>query len=317
MHNPTPRVWCEGGEKAYKFLKFVASGEEALDGSLKYVLERCYFEFIKDVGLSGRLLNRNRAEKSYGGKLESYIPNPSERSQLGAFLAAQLIGGRHKFIDGGMHSMERPKSLPQVERKTQAHKFTCKLCPHTNTTQAKINVHMIRHQTHKCHVCSKVFKTNKHLDKHFADEHPKVQKYRCSICKKAFVAQGTLDLHNRTFHLPGPGEGKQCRICGGIFMVERQLLHHIDNVHSKDFKGCKECGIVCGTGQLRTHNEKHHKGEPGKYKCTKCEKTCNTRKLLTQHVRDAHRNTQYTCYMCGQNFTRRHNMGKHFKKCHL
>lgn len=39
------------GSIAYKFLKFEASGEEALDENVKYVLEKCYFEFFKDVGL--------------------------------------------------------------------------------------------------------------------------------------------------------------------------------------------------------------------------------------------------------------------------
>lgn len=107
------------GSIAYKFVKIEASGEEALDEKLKYVLEKCYFEFIKDVGLSNKLFNRNRAERSYGGILARYIPNESERSQLGAFLAGQLIGGRHKFVEGGIHTIKRSIPLPRVERKTQ------------------------------------------------------------------------------------------------------------------------------------------------------------------------------------------------------
>lgn len=304
------------GSMAYKFLKFVDFGEEALDPNVKYILEKCTFEFIRDVRLSSKLYNHNRAEKSYGGIIANYISNESERSQLGAFLTANLIGGRQKHVEGGMQSTKRSILLRQVEKKKEKRKFGCDLCSFSCPTRVGLNQHMTRHRTHKCDVCMKVFKAAKFLQGHMAHEHPKMTKYRCETCKVIFTRREGLDTHNATFHLPRPGEAKTCSICGGIFSSKIQVQKHLKNIHGKYFHGCKECDIFFGREKLKAHNEKHHKGKSGKFKCTICVKTCYRKEALDKHVRQQHTDIKWSCFDCRQNFSRRVNLQRHYKRFH-
>lgn len=158
----------------YKYVKLVPTQDadgRVLDPNIKFVLERCILQFVSHVNLSTKLFNRNRAEKDRSSLLSEYIPNPSDRSKVGAYLLAQLFVGRYKFVEGGIHTLDEVPVRTLAQAPVRAldedpvRPFCCHHCPFKSPTRGGLGNHMLKHRQHKCHAnaCDAVFRSKKVL----------------------------------------------------------------------------------------------------------------------------------------------------------
>nr|CAD7264207.1 unnamed protein product [Timema shepardi] len=84
-------------------------------------------------------------------------------------------------------------------------------------------------ECYTCGVCSKSFKHNSHLRRHF-NLHSQEKKYKCDLCNKTFLDISTLARHRRIHSGDKPWS---CRLCSKSFGTLGSLRRHI-TVHNQE-----------------------------------------------------------------------------------
>ena len=98
----------------------------------------------------------------------------------------------------------------------------------------------------KCEICTKMFKSNNHLQQHLKT-HSDEKHYSCNLCSKSFKWDSSLNTHIQAAHNPS-GPAFKCDQCDKCFSDRNNLKKHL-YVHS-DIKPyiCSFCKK--GTGIL-------------------------------------------------------------------
>ena len=119
----------------------------------------------------------------------------------------------------------------------------------------------IKKTTFGCNHCSKVFPTQKLLEKH-EPFHVEINR-TCDICGKLFYKKWSLDEHMAEEH--AKGKSLSCQECGQLFQWERNLLAHIQLHHQPEVRHrCKHCPLTFlkRKSYINHHKSKHPEKQP-------------------------------------------------------
>ncbi|XP_019931546.3 zinc finger protein Xfin [Aedes albopictus] len=135
----------------------------------------------------------------------------------------------------------QPKSIKiakDCEQNFAADRAQCGKCQKTFTSHKSLWLHYkFTHKPKKmnCSICSAVFITNKHLEKHILRNHKQqdgtLQPLKCPVCSKVFLTKGQLNRHAMNH---GPRK-HCCSVCNKTFITPQKLESHMRcHVDSKD-----------------------------------------------------------------------------------
>ena len=108
-----------------------------------------------------------------------------------------------------------------------------------------------------CSICTKTFKSEKHLIWHQRYHQIDTEPSTCDICSKSFDSRYRLDKHKVIHRF----ENCTCVICDKTFNSSKSLKLHVSNNHGKDIK-CRKCGENCAnyTKYLKHLAKPHNQG---------------------------------------------------------
>jgi len=132
------------------------------------------------------------------------------------------------------------------------------------STKNHFQRHMQRHTgyaPHKCHMCSRTFKTPQQLSNH-VKTHTGEKQYECQFCKKRFALLDPLKTHERTHTNDKPF---QCEICGDRSSDASNMSAHRRDIHGTHSIACPEAG--CAYRDTRVERMKQHMREANHCAC--------------------------------------------------
>ncbi|GBP42764.1 Zinc finger protein 287 [Eumeta japonica] len=154
----------------------------------------------------------------------------------------------------------------------------------------------------RCAVCFQTFVSFNMLLRHMNVHY---RNYVCGECQAGFVAERLLKYHVKESHAQGEF---QCGSCEKIFSTVTKKRDHERAVHC-GFKRnkCPYCPErFMSHIQRSSHIVKFHGKHSVSYKCNGCEKSFDSRKNLTQHVRAYHlMEKMHSCTQCDKSFFRK------------
>ena len=237
------------------------------------------------------------ARKPLEIELEPQAPEPSI-DYLGKRNRHEDLGGYYcDFCDTLLWSM------PQLREHIQLNHFESKVFRH-NYSLGLI----------KCYQCPNYFSSILNWNRHVESVHYS-ETFECKKCGETFSRKDSLRRHKKLHRKKR--EKFVCDNCGKQFTTAESLIKHKkahDNEASDEFK-CELCGT---TFTQKDNHQRHQKGihnEDGSFvhKCSHCNETFCTSKLLKSHCKAKHDNN-VSCEECGQKFTLKRSLDLHMKK---
>lgn len=154
----------------------------------------------------------------------------------------------------------------------------------SNSTNEKSTKKEVK-QNHKCEICSKIFSSKYHHDRHKMT-HNGAKPFLCETCGTGFNQNKMLKLHMLSHTGLNP---HVCQWCRQSFRFKESLRSHILNVHSlvseieTKFE-CDRCSKQFATGyKLRRHYRSHTGLRP--YQCPTCQKFFSQTGNLKAHLK--------------------------------
>lgn len=199
------------------------------------------------------------------------------------------------------------------QRKSEAELALCPICGKM-VRMRYISKHMMCHGSHKCEICSSLFKSGEELNNH-REIHLDIN-YPCDNCELSFKTAVEFTVHNHqhvnTFQCPMCKFRTKSKssICGHIKRHEGQYNYH-----------CNICGKgFIGKALLTTHEEIHL--DLKQYMCDLCDKKFSVRRYLDVHRQLNHKKELYgieelfRCDICGREFTFEKSLRRHQSVIH-
>lgn len=153
-------------------------------------------------------------------------------------------------------------------------------------TKSKKHKQMLHH----CEICSKVFHSKAHLNRHQI-VHSGAKPFLCEVCGTGFSQKSSLKLHVMSHTGLNP---HKCDICGQCFRFKPSLQSHIISLH-----------WPTAASNLVTKKQ---------YCCDHCGKQFATAYKLKRHYRCHTGERPYECDECGRLFSQSCNFNLHRKK---
>lgn len=160
------------------------------------------------------------------------------------------------------------------------------------------------------------------LDNHMRDEHGMEGNFNisCCICQQKFLLRKNLLKHLRNVHKQGSTNKHYCPTCGKQFYYKDDLKNHI-LVHEGELKHtCSETDCIKAYSTLKAlkkHQKNAHQVDINLVTCKICQKQLSTKFKLRTHML-VHSNAKpFSCTHCSETFKERRNVVKHIKLKHL
>lgn len=114
-----------------------------------------------------------------------------------------------------------------------------------------------------------------------------------------------------------------CDLCGGVFKNRAQLHGHQNRAHSTEKFKCSNCEKVCNTKyDLNRHFQRLH-ADNKKIKCDQCGQKFAFKKDLTGHIKNVHEKHKYpkkivthTCQYCTKTYVSKQSLVIHERSAH-
>ena len=115
--------------------------------------------------------------------------------------------------------------------------FKCEICNKMFFTNGNKTRHMKVHtgqKDHQCSECGKSYTERRYLEDHKRIAHDGKREHVCNECGKTFTRINSLNTH-MLLHT-GKYSTYQCDFCSVVYKEKRNLMNHIDRVHSMQNK---------------------------------------------------------------------------------
>ncbi|XP_055065969.2 zinc finger protein 1035 [Misgurnus anguillicaudatus] len=160
---------------------------------------------------------------------------------------------------------------------TATNKYQCSECDQSFTDGLRLISHLEEHgredqerrssETHRCHICSRVFGQAGLLQRHMKTQHEYKKKCICPVCSKDCRCPSELEIH-KSCH--DPTRPFVCTICALRFWTTKALSIHQGLAHS------------------------NKEPEPELFKCHPCDKTYTVKKSYIKHCKLKHKEDSVT-----------------------
>ncbi|XP_026317274.1 zinc finger protein 16-like [Hyposmocoma kahamanoa] len=208
-------------------------------------------------------------------------------------------------------------NLRAVKRHFEAHvkdrPFICKQCGRTYRTVSEIIRHGRAHNGLKLNCSYQCGYSTVYLGalKEHEKRHRTEFKYKCGKCDKGFQVRTWYEEHQNIHNGVKPFA---CNICGLAFHMNRYLTAHRTTVHpqSSELKRyvCMHCSLPCDSRKALTDHLKDH-GIIKRFLCDICGKTLCSKEQLKFHNRVHIGEKPYSCSICNKSFTKKCNLKLH------
>ena len=208
--------------------------------------------------------------------------------------------------------------------------YECLICQKKLPTVSKMKQHRIQEHNwtgykynsvskvkYLCSKCGKEFKQRLDYESHVSKMSCKAWKgKKCSICDEKFETMSLRNDHITTKHKEV--NLYDCSECSSQFLTEKNLKSHISNSHKPKVGSiCSICGkILTTTARLKEHISQVHEGNKPRFKCTLCDGSFSTKKILENHM-FVHEGKIFQCTNCNEEFNSRIKFERHVAKEHL
>ena len=186
---------------------------------------------------------------------------------------------------------------------------------------SKLSLKQHNAQEHKesnlCFKCGKSFN-----DKYYLNDHVSricgipMRGNKCSLCGETFESRSLKIEHVATMHKDV--KLYDCTECSSRYILESSLKTHILRAHENTIGSiCPICGKkLKSIYDVRRHTAFMHEGKARpKFKCTLCEKSYGTKKVLEEHM-SVHEGKIFQCSNCDEEFNSKLKLERHIAKEH-
>ncbi|KAI0977880.1 hypothetical protein GJ496_001388 [Pomphorhynchus laevis] len=284
-------IFCKISKDTEKFFYFKSRRREIL--KVQYIL----FTMNHTCHICGKLFRRPFLLKNHIDFVHKSIP------PYVCEFCRKSFGIQH-HLTRHIETVHRDNSIKDVE----THK--CETCNGIFSNVQNLKRHLKLHEQNpdkfECKLCDIRFHKRKHLREHMVNEHDKVSiLHNCphNGCDMKFVYLSRLKRHIKVH------QGYECHSCTLVLKTWSDLRRHIAKEHRKD-SSCKCCGHTIEDPMDKCKLEFHGgrcqfcdaKSNPGKFKCSKCQREFKYSRNLKSHERIEHNDKLSKCDLCGQVF---------------
>ena len=165
--------------------------------------------------------------------------------------------------------------------------FSCEECNYADQLEENLLNHKIaKHIVFKCNKCDQIFSQEKELKEHEQSAHDKQHNknlFSCDECKFSDMIEENVLNHKikkHTIHT--------CNLCDYKCNDERDLEHHIQDIHKVTKLACNICQQVFSSlTNLNDHKKKKHEAKT--YPCDHCGHKANNLEKLDEHIENYHK----------------------------
>ena len=161
-----------------------------------------------------------------------------------------------------------------------------------------------------CKLCDKAFVARLSLRRHLMCHFGLLDR-NCGICGKQFKKTDQYKSHMQEHINKDKGQCHMCEICGMVFPLEKQVVHHMkrhgERKFSCPYKGCTWKFVL--QSELKVHIYSHT-GEK-KYLCDTCGNGFATKTRLIRHARTHTQERNYHCEHCSYKAGSRTHLHRH------
>ncbi|KAJ3632325.1 hypothetical protein MTP99_009338 [Tenebrio molitor] len=193
------------------------------------------------------------------------------RSLHGLFLSCPVCSKTFKrFRAFSVHLAEHNKDI------------TCKLCAVQFDDANLYLEHYQKKHRYQCNICEKSFPRGDTYNRHMQAHNNTLPQFVCPVenCTKTFTVRQSLRNHFKTIH--SEKRNFLCNMCGASFKNYDNLRYHMKK-HKGPSHLCPYCGKAFMQSVHLTYHMWRHTGVKP-YKCTKCDKSFVSKKVLTAHL---------------------------------
>ncbi|XP_073828715.1 uncharacterized protein [Musca autumnalis] len=206
--------------------------------------------------------------------------------------------------------LSKPRIDPSVDLK-------CPICGNTYHSKRYLRNHMTMHggkANYLCQFCSKSYHLPNSLSHHIRLKHSGLSEtpvtLKCHICGKLYYTQKAFRQH-LSMH-----EGKpmfSCKICGKQYFFSSSLSNHLKYYHNPNKDEIK-ARAAASSAERRKKRCYPPEGDP--MECHICNKVYYTKKALTQHLTKHEGKPKYSCKLCNKQYFFSSSFSNHMKFFH-
>ena len=163
-----------------------------------------------------------------------------------------------------------------------------------------------------CDSCPRSFLYGATLNQHVATVHDNTRDFKCQLCNRAFGRDFHLRTHMKVKHGESPF---RCSTCSKTFSCESRLTRHLDKKHGD---GAKLKDDSDSLDQIKPEQVETSVGGAIRYKCDRCPRTFQFKRVLLKHAAVAHETNseEFKCAACDKVFEKSHSLKMHLKFAH-
>jgi hypothetical protein len=186
--------------------------------------------------------------------------------------------------------------------------FKCNFCPKICNTDKNLKKHeKIHNKNFECHICNKKF-TIPSILRHHLRIHNNSRIYACKFCEKKYNWKSNFDAHLKT-HDKDRQKKYQCQQCSYSGDRKESYTNHL-KTHNKNRPKplkCQRCDYATDMQYNFKNHQKYHERQDIKVaamknplKCEKCPTFHKDKSVLSNHMRNVHRDVLNQCDLCGK-----------------
>lgn len=178
--------------------------------------------------------------------------------------------------------IHKEQHFPSDER------LKCPQCQRQYVTQAKLDLHMEKHNTcFLCNYCGKSFKEEKTLKTHREIHEKSLDERRSNICPyncgMRFITMQACKNHMAMKHQKTITNQCTEPNCGKAFFTRKAYQEHLKNTHTERKFACDQCNFKAKTkSALSVHQDSHKTGNS--FFCDLCNASFAVHRRLKDHM---------------------------------